>query len=133
MRCLEKDPAQRYQSVAELDDALAQDRRRLSPAPATIEPTPLSQWSSGRQSGDEAAAGRPLRSARRPAAEIVLAAAAVAAVAVLAAVAYLTLWRTRRRDPVHGVQARQRSAGPGLGGSFRADGVGGRDLRRRFA
>ena len=96
MRCLEKDPDRRYQSVAELDDALARIAQ-VSPTPATIEPTPMSQWSPVVKAETKPLpVGTPGPPARR---RFVLAAAAVAAVVILAALAYFTLARTDDEIP----------------------------------
>jgi zinc protease len=95
MRCLEKDPAARYQSVGELDDVLARVAE-ASPAPAATEPTPLSQWSGVVKAETQLQPGRHRSTSRR---KTILAAAGLAAVAVLAAVAYLTLWRTDDEIP----------------------------------
>jgi zinc protease len=95
MRCLEKDPARRYQSVAELDGALARVSEG-SPAPAATEPTPVSQWSGVVKAETKLQPGTHRSTSRR---KTILAAAGLAAVAVLAAVAYLTLWRTDDEIP----------------------------------
>ena len=97
MRCLEKDPARRYQTVRELDAALA-SLPLLSPSATTSEMTPLAPFTPAER---PAPAPGTLGSAphlpkRR---RMLVIAAALAVAAVLGAIGYVTLWRTAEEVP----------------------------------
>jgi zinc protease len=103
MRCLEKDPAKRYQSVQELDGALASIPMHSSTS-VTTELTPLTPFTPAAPVGSPAAAGTPSVTAapaphlpRRS--RLIVIAASVAAALVIGAAAYLTLWRTKDEIP----------------------------------